>query len=133
MTEKRNAPAATPALAVTMGDPGGIGPEVVLKALLRKPVRRACRPVVVGDLAVLRRCARLLGLPARLVSVRGIREIPRGAGAIPVIEPCASIRRHRWSAVRRDHGAASMEYVRHAVALALASAAREQSDRRARR
>jgi 4-hydroxythreonine-4-phosphate dehydrogenase len=123
MKAKRGARGWIPALAVTMGDPGGIGPEVVLKALLRKPVRRACRPVVVGDLAVLRRCARLLRLPARLVSARGMHDVPPGAGAIPVIEPCAPLRRHRWGAVRRDHGAASMEYVRRAVALALAGEA----------
>lgn len=37
-----------PALAITCGDPSGIGPEIVAKALRSPRVRRACRPVVFG-------------------------------------------------------------------------------------
>lgn len=37
-----------PRIAITMGDPAGIGPEVALKAALDSRVRRACRPVLVG-------------------------------------------------------------------------------------
>ena len=39
---------ATPRLAITLGDPRGIGPEVVAKALEHPEVRTACRPVIVG-------------------------------------------------------------------------------------
>lgn len=42
-----------PILALTLGDPSGIGPEVVLKALLDKKVRDRCCPLVVGDAQVL--------------------------------------------------------------------------------
>jgi 4-hydroxythreonine-4-phosphate dehydrogenase len=42
-----------PRLAISIGDPSGVGPEVVVKALANPEVRRACRPVVVGDLATL--------------------------------------------------------------------------------
>ncbi len=38
-----------PTVAVTMGDPAGIGPEIVARALAEPDVRKACRPVVVGD------------------------------------------------------------------------------------
>jgi len=38
-----------------MGDPAGVGPEVVLKALADSAVRRACRPLVLGDLDLLRK------------------------------------------------------------------------------
>ena len=38
-----------PAIAITMGDPCGIGPEVVVKALADPRVYAACRPVVVGN------------------------------------------------------------------------------------
>lgn len=43
-----------PAIAITMGDPTGVGPEVVLKALADKKVRQLCNPVILGDEAVLR-------------------------------------------------------------------------------
>ncbi len=46
-------------LGVTMGDPAGIGPEVVLKALQVMPAH--CRAVVLGDLVVLQETATRLG------------------------------------------------------------------------
>jgi 4-hydroxythreonine-4-phosphate dehydrogenase len=49
-------------IAVTMGEPGGVGPEVALKAL--GEVGGICRHVVVGDRAVLEEAARALNLPA---------------------------------------------------------------------
>jgi len=50
-----------PLLAITMGDPAGVGPEVVLKALAREEVWHAARPFVVGDAAVLREVAARCG------------------------------------------------------------------------
>ncbi len=44
-----------PLIAITTGDPAGIGPEVVLKALAHATVFDQCRPLVVGDARVLRR------------------------------------------------------------------------------
>jgi 4-hydroxythreonine-4-phosphate dehydrogenase len=44
-----------PIIAVTMGDPSGIGPEVVLKALADPVIKRVARPLVLGDWGVLQR------------------------------------------------------------------------------
>ncbi len=49
--------AVRPLLAITMGDPAGIGPEVVLKALAHTGVYRCCRPLVIGDRRILERAA----------------------------------------------------------------------------
>lgn len=46
-------------IAITLGDPAGIGPEIVLKAVLSKEVRRICTPVLVGDSVVIEEAARL--------------------------------------------------------------------------
>ena len=51
-----------PLIAVTTGDPAGIGPEVVLKALASDEVRATCRPVVFGHDAALREAAARLAL-----------------------------------------------------------------------
>ena len=37
-----------PVVAITLGDPGGIGPEITLKALANKQVYRCCTPVIIG-------------------------------------------------------------------------------------
>jgi 4-hydroxythreonine-4-phosphate dehydrogenase len=50
-----------PVIAITMGDPAGIGPEVTAKALARQEVWDCCRPLVVGDAGVLERVATLVG------------------------------------------------------------------------
>ncbi len=44
-----------PSILITAGDPLGIGPEITVKALKSAAVKRACEPVVAGDLAALRR------------------------------------------------------------------------------
>lgn len=52
-----------PTIAITMGDPCGIGPEIILKALANRRVRRLANPVVIGDAGVLSHLAARLKLP----------------------------------------------------------------------
>lgn len=52
-----------PKIAITMGDPAGIGPEILLKALNSRRVKRACRPVIVGDRALLSLIAKKISCP----------------------------------------------------------------------
>lgn len=57
-----------PRIAVTMGDPAGVGPEICLRALAEDILAQECIPIVFGDLDVLRRSAAECGLePPRLV------------------------------------------------------------------
>jgi 4-hydroxythreonine-4-phosphate dehydrogenase len=44
--------ASLPIIAITMGDPASIGPEIAVKALLEKKIHEICRPLLVGDAAV---------------------------------------------------------------------------------
>src|SRR6185369_8642776 len=60
-----------PALAIATGDPAGIGPEISLKAARDPAVLELCRPVLVGDRAVLELHARACGL-----SLEGIELLP---------------------------------------------------------
>jgi 4-hydroxythreonine-4-phosphate dehydrogenase len=53
-----------PRIAVTMGDPAGIGPELCLRLLDNARVREICSPLVFGDLKLLQRVARQLGWPS---------------------------------------------------------------------
>jgi 4-hydroxythreonine-4-phosphate dehydrogenase len=56
-------------IAVTIGEPAGIGPEIVLKSCLEPAVRREGLPLIVGDVAVLEAVAAELGLAPRFVRV----------------------------------------------------------------
>ena len=47
-----------PVIGITMGDPAGIGPEIVLGALKSAEVYEKCVPVVIGHAGILRRLSR---------------------------------------------------------------------------
>lgn len=106
-----------PILAVTMGDPAGTGPELIMKALVLPEVRAVCRPVVVGDAGVLRAAAQFTGGTA---SVRVITD-PAQAGetaAVDVIDlgnvDLAKLRRGEISA---QAGQAAYDCIRRSVEL----------------
>jgi 4-hydroxythreonine-4-phosphate dehydrogenase len=76
-------------LGVTLGDPAGIGPEVILKSLAHPRVRRVAA-VVIGDVATLRETARRLRLSADVVpvdedDVAALQPSPRGRTRIAVL------------------------------------------------
>ena len=51
-----------PVIAITMGDPAGVGPEIVMKALALGEVHDMCRPIVIGDAARLALAAEICGI-----------------------------------------------------------------------
>ena len=66
-----------PRIAITMGDPAGIGPEVVLKAVAEEAVQNACVPIIIGD-------AQLLAHTARELDLQCGYEIARRGEPVPV-------------------------------------------------
>ncbi|WP_158808160.1 4-hydroxythreonine-4-phosphate dehydrogenase PdxA [Beijerinckia sp. L45] len=50
-----------PTIAITMGDPAGIGPEIIMKALAHAEVHAMCQPLVIGDAERLRQAGRIVG------------------------------------------------------------------------
>ena len=62
-----------PKIGITMGDPTGIGPEIIVKALSKRPLFQICRPVIFGDQDVLWKTIRRLGTDA---TVKVFKEFP---------------------------------------------------------
>ncbi len=73
--------ASLPTIAVTMGDPAGIGPEVLVAAHAREELFSWCRPVVYGDASILRRASDAVGIPLPIVG-----EDDPGPGRIALAE-----------------------------------------------
>jgi len=63
-----------PIIGVTMGDPTGIGPEIIVKALSTEEPFHACRPVVFGDPEVLSMTIEMQGLPTKVEAFEKIPE-----------------------------------------------------------
>ena len=61
-----------PILAITMGDPAGIGPEITVRALNRKETYEKCRPVVTGDAAIMRQAVQLLGFDLQVNAIQDV-------------------------------------------------------------
>ena len=51
-----------PIIGISMGDPAGIGPEIIAKALAREHVHQICRPLVVGDPGIMERAVGFAGV-----------------------------------------------------------------------
>ncbi len=73
-----------PKIAITMGDPRGIGPEVITKAFAQSSLFEVCTPLILGDANVLSAMIHSMGLGLRVVEVEeGPQEFP--PGVLPVL------------------------------------------------
>jgi 4-hydroxythreonine-4-phosphate dehydrogenase len=100
-------------IAITMGCPVGIGPEIILRFFDERTSLEFC-PVVFGDLGVLRRCADELKITSELVSWKPGTSV--GAGQIPVFElsrlPAKDL---IWGQPTIATGRAMVDYIKNAV------------------
>lgn len=103
-----------PILAVSIGDPFGIGPEVVVKALAASD--QAFVPLLVGDLRVLEAAARVCGVDARFAAVDPEDATATAAGgAIPVVDVAAIDGDITFGENGARGGAAAYRYLERAV------------------
>jgi 4-hydroxythreonine-4-phosphate dehydrogenase len=112
-----------PRIAVTVGDPAGVGPEICLRLMEEDAVLRECVPVLFGDAAVLTRAAQHCGLPAPPEAIPFAdwsgqwREIQR-----PTVVDLKAVDAEaiRPGTVNASTGSACYKYVDAAIAAALA-------------
>ena len=106
-----------PLIAVTMGDPAGVGPEITAKALANPKIRAACRAVVVGDLGTMERAAGAVGLTVTAVELDAL---DRGTNEVQVYDPWGrDLRDVPVGMIDARAGAAAAEAVIAATNLAL--------------
>jgi 4-hydroxythreonine-4-phosphate dehydrogenase len=104
-----------------MGDAAGVGPEIICMALSHPGIRRICKPVVIGDRAIMEEA---LKITRALSEVREVKRVGEGIFSPDLIEvldlhniDLNSLVRGR---VNRMTGQAAFEYISEAVRLALA-------------
>ncbi len=110
-----------PLLGITMGDPGGIGPEVCAKALGDAGIYSVCRPIIVGDAAVMSNAVNFSNLNLAINACRQVTDGQFNPGTLDVLDlmnlPMADL---RHKTVTADQGRASFEYIDRVISLALA-------------
>lgn len=123
----------SPIIAVTMGDGAGVGPEVVVPALLDEGVLSRCNPVVIGDAKRLRQAADILGIDAKINAVASPGQAVPTPGTINVIDLDLLPEDLPWGALSSVAGNAAYEYIRVAAELAVAARCRRSARPRSTR
>ncbi len=108
-----------PLVAVTMGDPAGIGPEICVGALAGAEVARSCRPVLIGDAGRLRQAAGILGLPIEIAVIDNLDQATFTAGRIDTIDLGLVPAELPWGKISPVAGDAAYQYIRVAAELAV--------------
>lgn len=105
-----------PLLAITMGDPAGIGPEVIVKAFTAADLMTDARPFVIGTTSCIELALQQTGLAMPVRTVRSPDEIRTASGEICVLEVYdEDLRGIRQGEVDAKCGAAAVTYVENAV------------------
>ena len=97
-----------PIIAVTIGDPAGIGPEIVVRAVAEDAVLGSASIVVIGDRARLDEAARITGIAPRFGETSSLIDLANVPPELP------------WGRIQAEAGRAAGQYIERAVAEALA-------------
>jgi len=109
-----------PVLGISVGDPGGIGPEITAKALSRKDIYEVCCPLVVADAGVIEDVLGFTGLPLKLKKIAKPQDGLFEHGTMDILHmPNMKTDRLRYKEVTPEQGQASFEYVAKIIELAL--------------
>ena len=109
--------APRPTLALTLGDPAGIGPEIMAKALAEGSAYERLVPVAIGDHGVLTQVIEGCGLALELRRVEHPGEARGERGVVDLID-LANMGAVRFGAIVADQGRAALEWIERACALA---------------
>jgi 4-hydroxythreonine-4-phosphate dehydrogenase len=108
-----------PVIGITMGDPAGVGPEVIVKALARPDAYAFCRPLVIGDAGQLARANGVCHLSLAVHSVEKPAQASFKPGTIDVIGVAPVPMDIAYGKVSAAAGEASYRYIERSVQLAL--------------
>jgi 4-hydroxythreonine-4-phosphate dehydrogenase len=102
-----------------MGDPAGIGPDVIARALAGTHVHNVCRSIVIGSLPVMERTIKALRLKLDVRRVDGHETTRPRKGTVAVLDPLeAPLRTFEPGIAASETGAASVAFIKKAVELA---------------
>jgi 4-phospho-D-threonate 3-dehydrogenase / 4-phospho-D-erythronate 3-dehydrogenase len=109
-----------PIVAITMGDPAGVGPEIVMKALARVEPYELCRPLVVGDAARLRAAGEIVGASVAVTPVPDASAAAFRRGTVDCVDVGLVPADLEWGKLSAVAGNAAYHYIARAVELATA-------------
>jgi len=109
-----------PIIAITMGDPASIGPEIAVKALLEKKIYEICKPLLVGDAKVFEQIISKLKLDVKVNALDKVTDAKFELGTIDVFDlNITDINKLQFGKIDAMCGEASFQAVKKVIELAL--------------
>ncbi|MFH2066014.1 MAG: 4-hydroxythreonine-4-phosphate dehydrogenase PdxA [Pseudomonadota bacterium] len=109
-----------PIVGITMGDPVGIGPEIIVLSLKNESVYQWCRPVVIGDSNILDKVFGMLNQHIDMHIIHSPNEGNFRHGVIDLINMTnLNPKEVQWGVPNRDTGFAMIAYIEKAIDLAM--------------
>jgi len=75
-----------PILAITMGDPAGIGPEIAAKVFAMPELYQQCRPLLTGNVQIMRKAIELVKSKLKINSIANVKDAIFHYGTIDIID-----------------------------------------------
>jgi 4-hydroxythreonine-4-phosphate dehydrogenase len=109
-----------PIIAITMGDPASIGPEIAVKALQQRSIHEICKPLLVGDAKVFEQIISKLKLNVTVNAVNKVADAKFVLGTIDVFDlNITDVNKLKFGKIDAMCGEASFQAVKKAIELAL--------------
>ncbi len=109
-----------PILGITMGDPAGVGPEIIVKTMSRPELAKIARLLVVGDGGVMQNAVNFLKSNIKINPISHPKDAKFEQGTIDVYDlKCIDIKSFELGKVTKEAGHAAFESVRVAIELAM--------------
>lgn len=109
-----------PKIAVPMGDPAGVGPEIVVKTAVAEEIRDLCDLVVIGDRKVLEKAIEICGVNLQIHSMEKVEDGDYRDGILNVIDlQNIDLNIMEYGKVQGMCGKAAFEYIKKSVDLAM--------------
>ncbi|MBU2512464.1 4-hydroxythreonine-4-phosphate dehydrogenase PdxA [bacterium] len=100
-----------PIIGITMGDPAGVGPEIIIKSLLSEERGKSINPLVIGETTVLKKIAGHLKIDVKFRSFDNFESVVFEDNAIHVLEPYKGPLYYTWGKSNETCGDHSFNYV----------------------
>jgi 4-phospho-D-threonate 3-dehydrogenase / 4-phospho-D-erythronate 3-dehydrogenase len=102
-----------------MGDPSGIGPEIVVKALSKASLYKHCNPLIIGNARIIDKAVALCNLPLKVNPVKKVSDSRFQYGILDVLDIVNFIGEPEYGKVTAASGSAAFESVVKVIQLAL--------------
>jgi 4-phospho-D-threonate 3-dehydrogenase / 4-phospho-D-erythronate 3-dehydrogenase len=107
-------------IIITMGDPAGIGPEIIAKVVDSGDIFPLCRPMVIGDAGVMKKVVEEMRLSITVRSITSPTDAASSKGTLDVLDlKNVDLSKHKWGRPNVSSGKSSVEYVKKAVDLTM--------------